>query len=70
MSSAVPLLAAAQLTCWSAAGATPVRAPLPARWSSFDLRTFYLRDLTFTGSTIVPPGHDLQRDVVGYDRAR
>lgn len=23
---------------------------------SFDLRTFYLRDLTFTGATVVPPG--------------
>ncbi|MEO1347160.1 MAG: zinc-binding dehydrogenase, partial [Pseudomonadota bacterium] len=28
-----------------------------------DLRTFYLRDLTFTGSTVVPPHvfHDLVR---------
>ncbi|MFT7593762.1 MAG: NADPH:quinone reductase-like Zn-dependent oxidoreductase [Paracoccaceae bacterium] len=31
---------------------------------TLDLRTFYLRDLTFTGSTVVPP-HVL-RDVVGY----
>lgn len=29
-----------------------------------DLRTFYLRDLTFTGSTVVPP--QVFRDVVGY----
>ncbi|NNJ75241.1 MAG: zinc-binding dehydrogenase [Anderseniella sp.] len=29
-----------------------------------DLRTFYLRDLTFTGATIVPPG--LFADLVGY----
>ena len=31
---------------------------------SFDLRTFYLRDLTFTGATIVPPG--VFADLVGY----
>ena len=30
----------------------------------FDLRTFYLRDLTFTGATIVPPG--VFGDLVGY----
>ena len=30
----------------------------------FDLRTFYLRDLTFTGATIVPPG--TFADLVGY----
>lgn len=30
----------------------------------FDLRTFYLRDLTFTGATIVPPG--IFADLVGY----
>jgi len=30
----------------------------------FDLRTFYLRDLTFTGATIVPPG--VFADLVGY----
>lgn len=29
-----------------------------------DLRTFYLRDLTFTGATIVPPG--IFADLVGY----
>ena len=29
-----------------------------------DLRTFYLRDLTFTGATVVPP--DLFSDLVGY----
>ena len=29
-----------------------------------DLRTFYLRDLTFTGATVVPP--DLFKDLVGY----
>ena len=29
----------------------------------FDLRTFYLRDLTFTGATVVPPG--LFADLVG-----
>ena len=29
-----------------------------------DLRTFYLRDLTFTGATIVPP--DVIRDLLGY----
>ncbi|MCB2137349.1 MAG: alcohol dehydrogenase family protein [Rhodobacteraceae bacterium] len=29
-----------------------------------DLRTFYLRDLTFTGSTVIPP--HVFRDVVGY----
>lgn len=29
-----------------------------------DLRTFYLRDLTFTGATIVPPG--VFADLVGY----
>ena len=23
----------------------------------FDLRTFYLRDLTFTGSTVIDPPH-------------
>jgi NADPH:quinone reductase-like Zn-dependent oxidoreductase len=31
---------------------------------SFDLRTFYLRDLTFTGATIVPPG--VFADLVSY----
>ncbi|KNG94873.1 alcohol dehydrogenase family protein [Pseudaestuariivita atlantica] len=31
---------------------------------SLDLRTFYLRDLTFTGSTVVPP--HVFRDLVGY----
>ena len=31
---------------------------------TLDLRTFYLRDLTFTGSTVVPPR--IFRDVVGY----
>ncbi len=31
---------------------------------SFDLRTFYLRDLTFVGATIVPPG--TFADLVGY----
>lgn len=31
---------------------------------NFDLRTFYLRDLTFTGATIVPPG--VFADLVGY----
>ncbi|MEM7238790.1 MAG: zinc-binding dehydrogenase, partial [Pseudomonadota bacterium] len=30
----------------------------------FDLRTFYLRDLTFTGATVVPPG--TFADLVGY----
>ncbi len=30
----------------------------------FDLRTFYLRDLTFTGATVVPPG--VFGDLVGY----
>jgi len=30
----------------------------------FDLRTFYLHDLTFTGATIVPPG--VFADLVGY----
>ena len=30
----------------------------------FDLRTFYLRDLTFMGATIVPPG--VFADLVGY----
>ncbi|MEM1361741.1 MAG: alcohol dehydrogenase family protein [Pseudomonadota bacterium] len=30
----------------------------------FDLRTFYLRDLTFTGSTVIPP--HIFPDVVGY----
>ncbi|MGI9373877.1 MAG: alcohol dehydrogenase family protein [Hyphomicrobiales bacterium] len=30
----------------------------------FDLRTFYLKDLTFTGATIVPPG--TFADLVGY----
>ena len=30
----------------------------------FDLRTFYLRDLTFTGATIVPPG--VFADIVRY----
>ena len=30
----------------------------------FDLRTFYLNDLIFTGATIVPPG--LFRDLVSY----
>ena len=32
-----------------------------------DLRTFYLRDLTFTGSTVVPP--HVFRDLVGYIEA-
>ncbi len=34
---------------------------MPGRWSNLDLRTFYLRDLTFTGSTILPQHvfHDL-----------
>jgi hypothetical protein len=40
-------------TFWNAAGATPVRAPSPGRWWSLDLRTLYLRDLTFTGSTVI-----------------
>ncbi|MEM7283184.1 MAG: alcohol dehydrogenase family protein [Pseudomonadota bacterium] len=31
---------------------------------NMDLRTFYLRDLTFTGATIVPPG--IFADLVGY----
>jgi len=31
---------------------------------TFDLRTFYLHDLTFTGATIVPPG--VFADLVGY----
>ena len=31
---------------------------------ALDLRTFYLRDLTFTGATIVPPG--VFADLVGY----
>lgn len=31
---------------------------------AFDLRTFYLRDLTFTGATVVPPG--MFADLVGY----
>lgn len=31
---------------------------------SFDLRTFYLNDLVFTGATIIPPG--LFADLVGY----
>ena len=31
---------------------------------TLDLRTFYLRDLTFTGSTVIPP--HVFRDVVGY----
>ncbi len=30
----------------------------------FDLRTFYLNDLTFTGATIIPPG--LFAELVGY----
>jgi NADPH:quinone reductase-like Zn-dependent oxidoreductase len=30
----------------------------------FDLRTFYLHDLTFTGATVVPPG--VFADLVGY----
>jgi len=30
----------------------------------FDLRTFYLRDLTFTGATVPPPG--VFEDLVGY----
>ncbi len=30
----------------------------------FDLRTFYLRDLTFAGSTVIPP--HIFRDLVGY----
>ncbi len=43
---------------YTCAGA--IAGPLVA----FDLRTFYLRDLTFTGATVVPPG--LFADVVGY----
>lgn len=31
---------------------------------TLDLRTFYLRDLTFTGATVVPPG--VFADLVGY----
>ena len=31
---------------------------------TLDLRTFYLRDLTLTGSTVIPP--QVFRDVVGY----
>ena len=31
---------------------------------TLDLRTFYLRDLTFTGSTVIPS--HVFRDVVGY----
>ena len=31
---------------------------------NFDLRTFYLRDLVFTGATVVPPG--VFADLVGY----
>ena len=31
---------------------------------TFDLRTFYLRDLIFTGATVVPPG--VFSDLVGY----
>ena len=31
---------------------------------TFDLRTFYLRDLTFTGSTVIPP--QVLADVVSY----
>ena len=31
---------------------------------SFDLRTFYLRDLVFTGATVTPPG--VFSDLVGY----
>ena len=31
---------------------------------TLDLRTFYLRDLTFTGSTVIPP--HVFKDVVGY----
>jgi len=34
----------------------------------FDLRTFYLKDLTFTGATVVPPG--LFADLVGYINRR
>ena len=30
----------------------------------FDLRTFYLRDLTFTGATVPPPG--VFQDLIGY----
>lgn len=30
----------------------------------FDMRTFYLKDLTFTGATVVPPG--TFKDLVGY----
>lgn len=33
-----------------------------------DLRTFYLRDLTFTGATVVPPG--VFADLVGYIERR
>ena len=31
---------------------------------TLDLRTFYLRDLTFTGSTVIPP--HIFRDLIGY----
>jgi NADPH:quinone reductase-like Zn-dependent oxidoreductase len=34
---------------------------------SLDLRTFYLRDLTFTGSTVIPP--QVFSDLVGYIEA-
>ncbi len=34
---------------------------------SFDLRTFYLRDLTFTGSTVIDPA--VMRNLVGYIEA-
>lgn len=44
-----------RLTC---AGA--IAGPMVA----FDLRSFYLRDLTFTGATVVPPG--VFGDLVGY----
>jgi NADPH:quinone reductase-like Zn-dependent oxidoreductase len=43
---------------YTCAGA--IAGPLVA----FDLRTFYLNDLTFTGATIIPPG--LFADLVGY----
>ncbi|MGI9405642.1 MAG: zinc-binding dehydrogenase, partial [Hyphomicrobiaceae bacterium] len=33
----------------------------------FDLRTFYLNDLVFTGATVIPPG--LFSDLVGYIQA-
>ena len=44
--------------CYTCSGA--IAGPIV----EFDLRTFYLRDLTFTGATIVPPG--TFADLVGY----